>query len=414
MNKLKSLVLITSACVFSLLAISAYSEPEHEEEPAWKKQTNEFLENWRTRYGISEIAVSIASAREGRSNDFYSGFSLHNNLEKSGPKHLFIVGDLSKFFISALTLKFSEWGELKLDDTVSKWFPEYPRWGNITVQQLLNMTSGMYNYSDALNAKVEANKKWKTKELLGLAYEHPDYAEPGKNWNFSDTNYVLAANLLERITKKPMTMLFNYQFAERLGTKNSYFIEGAIPITILKRLSQGAYKNAKQIEDISSLGYSGVVISNSQDLLLFFLNVYYDNYLNNQFRSELKKTVKIPENSYYPPDTRYGLGMFVTKTPQLGEIYWDTDVTEGYISMMAWIPKAEIIITATGTVGKEVPPDLLAPNKEFFKKIINILYSSPLWKKEDEEEKDKEALKETETKSEALQVKDEELLPGET
>src|SRR5690606_40073997 len=61
---------------------------------------------------------------------------------------IFAMGSTSKSFAAAVILKLEAAGELTLDDTVGDWLPQYPAWGDVSIRRLLNMTSGIPNYSE--------------------------------------------------------------------------------------------------------------------------------------------------------------------------------------------------------------------------------------------------------------------------
>ncbi|MBD9372366.1 beta-lactamase family protein [Rhizobium sp. ARZ01] len=58
------------------------------------------------------------------------------------------MGSTSKSFAAAVLLKLEAQGLLSIDDTVGKWLPQYPAWGNVSIRRLLDMTSGIPNYSE--------------------------------------------------------------------------------------------------------------------------------------------------------------------------------------------------------------------------------------------------------------------------
>lgn len=66
------------------------------------------------------------------------------------PDSLFQIGSNTKAFTSAILLRLEADKVLSIDDTVGKWLPQYPAWKKVTIRRLLDMTSGIPNYSDAL------------------------------------------------------------------------------------------------------------------------------------------------------------------------------------------------------------------------------------------------------------------------
>lgn len=64
------------------------------------------------------------------------------------PNNLFDIGSITKSFTSLLLLQLQTENKLTLDDRLGKWLPQYPNWKEVTLRQLLNMTSGIPNYSE--------------------------------------------------------------------------------------------------------------------------------------------------------------------------------------------------------------------------------------------------------------------------
>ena len=108
------------------------------------------------------------------------------------------IGSISKQFTAACILILQEHGKLKLDDPVSKWFPEFTRANEVTVRNLLTHTSGYSDYAPqdytipAWTRPIDSYKlirEWATKPL--------DF-DPGTKWQYSNTNFQMAALIIEK------------------------------------------------------------------------------------------------------------------------------------------------------------------------------------------------------------------------
>jgi D-alanyl-D-alanine carboxypeptidase len=127
------------------------------------------------------------------------------------PDMLIGIGSNTKTFVSVMMIKLSERGLVNLDDTIGKWVSGYANInGAATIRQLLNHTSGIYSYTDnsATWDSVESNLKriWTKEEVLRKFVLTPSFA-PGKGWEYSNTNYIIAGLIEEKITGKPIQQL---------------------------------------------------------------------------------------------------------------------------------------------------------------------------------------------------------------
>jgi len=108
---------------------------------------------------------------------------------------------------------------------VSTWLPEIPHADRVTLRQLAQMTSGYADYvrspelQDANSA--QPFRQWTPEELVGFATSEPLFYEPGTNWNYSHTNYVILGLALEKITGKDMTALMQEKVLGPLGLTNT-------------------------------------------------------------------------------------------------------------------------------------------------------------------------------------------------
>ena len=114
------------------------------------------------------------------------------------------IGSISKQFTSVALLLLAEEGRLSLDDRVSKWFPQLTRAGDVSIRQLLSMTSGYQDYWPQDYVMPEMLKDVTPAGIMrGWAQKPLDF-EPGTRWQYSNTNYVIAGQIAERVAGRPL------------------------------------------------------------------------------------------------------------------------------------------------------------------------------------------------------------------
>ena len=131
-------------------------------------------------------------------------------------------GAVAISYVSTLLLKLVDEKKVSLDDKLSKWLPEIPHAEQVTLGQLAQMTSGYVDYvigNTAMNDALYANpfRRWTVHELLGYATSNPLLYEPGTNWNYAHTNYVLLGLALEKATGEEMSKLLSEKVLGPLG-----------------------------------------------------------------------------------------------------------------------------------------------------------------------------------------------------
>ncbi len=122
------------------------------------------------------------------------------------------IGSITKTLTATVILQLVDQGKLRLDDPIGRYQPEVPNGNHITIRELLNMTSGLFNYSEDedFDRALVANpyKAWDPKELVAIAFKHPPYFAPGESWHYSNTNYLLLGMLIEQITGRSVEKVF--------------------------------------------------------------------------------------------------------------------------------------------------------------------------------------------------------------
>lgn len=241
------------------------------------------------------------------------------------------VGSITKTFVATVLLQLEAEGRLSLDDTVDTWLPGVVRGHGhdgrrITVRRLLNHTSGVYDYTqDADFVRTYFLKdgflrhRYDTRtprDLVAIATRHAPVFAPGTSWSYSNTNYVLAGMVIEKVTGRSYATEIRRRVIDPLGLTAT-----SVPGTrvTVPRPSARAYGKLAETAtgptyDVTELNPSiasaaGEMISNSADLDRFYSALLRGKLLPAHQLKEMKTTVEIAG----VPNVRYGLGLMDTR-----------------------------------------------------------------------------------------------------
>ncbi|WP_210589905.1 serine hydrolase [Streptomyces sp. GESEQ-35] len=241
------------------------------------------------------------------------------------------VGSITKTFVATVLLQLEAEGRLSLDDTVDKWLPGVVE-GNghdgaqITLRQLLNHTSGIYNYTqddDFVRTFFLADGFFKHRfdtrtpqQLVAIAMKHKPVFEPGTSYSYSNTNYVVASMVIEKATGHPYGDEVRRRIIDPL-----HLTATSVPgtrVTVPQPSSRAYSKLAEETTgptyDVtefnpSAASAAGGMISDSADLNRFYRALLQGRLLPAEQLKEMKTTVANPQTN----DARYGLGIMDVK-----------------------------------------------------------------------------------------------------
>jgi len=193
------------------------------------------------------------------------------------PDYTFRIGSNTKTMTGTVLLQLVDEGKLKLEDTLSKFFPAFPRADSITIKMLCNMTSGYFNYSDspdftnALN--VNPARVFLPLELLDFAFTHdPNFYFPvGTGFHYSNTNTIILGMLIEKLTGSDLKTLITNRIYTPLSLQNTGFLTSGLvlPGNHGRGYYEGSYVEANDVTekfDISWAWAAGSAYSTPREL----------------------------------------------------------------------------------------------------------------------------------------------------
>lgn len=249
----------------------------------------------------------------------WNGVSGHASREKACPltlNHHLFIGSITKPYIAASVMDQVEKGAISLDDTLDRWL-DLPYADAVTVRMLLNHTSGIPNYAGdlrfAMQYRVLPWKAWRNDELLTIIRRHPLEFEPGTQYQYSSSNYVLLVEILEAATGRPYDALLREEILEGLGLQDTYFLDYPSDLAIanaydrsLVRLGPIPFGTQNVTGFRPSL--AGVIVANSEDVALFLHGLFTGQILTGSGLDEIKSFVQTADSGT-PERIGYGLGI---------------------------------------------------------------------------------------------------------
>ncbi|MFL5337404.1 MAG: serine hydrolase domain-containing protein [Geminicoccaceae bacterium] len=137
----------------------------------------------------------------------------------------FRIASITKTMTSAVILQLAQEGKLRLGDRISKYVPGVPNGANITLAELLEMRSGLYDYTSAPEMAGfldrHPTKVWTPEELLAIAFARPPNFAPGTAYEYSNTNYALLGLVAEKVDCRPLAMAMRERLFRPLGMRNT-------------------------------------------------------------------------------------------------------------------------------------------------------------------------------------------------
>ncbi len=218
-----------------------------------------------------------------------SGFSNKEKKIKANSNDLFEIGSASKMFTAIAILQLIEQGKLSLNTTLNQIYPSGDiinlanykgenYWDKITVEMLLNHTSGMIDYlnvyeDDEKAIKILAikGKIYTFKELTNLAIQHGDMNFiPGTTFKYCNTGYSILGEIITKKSGIPWRTYIKNNIINKAGMTDTYF-GSTIPKSAESRKMQGHYNGKISFMPPTLAGPAGEIVSNLKDLKKFLL-----------------------------------------------------------------------------------------------------------------------------------------------
>jgi CubicO group peptidase (beta-lactamase class C family) len=288
-------------------------------------------------------------------------------------------GAVAISYVSTLLLKLVDEKKVSLDDKLSKWLPEIPNAERVTLGQLAQMTSGYVDYvigNTAMNDALYANpfRRWTVHDILSYATSQPLLYEPGTNWNYAHTNYVLLGLALEKASGQDMSKLLTDKVLRPLGLTNTVnSLTPEIPSPVLHAFSSERraalkipagtpfYEESTFWDPSWTITHGAIQTTNIYDMEATAVGIgsgklltadSYKKMVSTELRGKTHKqpgcTTCDAMNNIYT----YGLGLVIS-----GNWLLQNPLMSGYAALEAYLPSQKIAIAVAATYAPEAFDD---------------------------------------------------------
>jgi CubicO group peptidase (beta-lactamase class C family) len=131
------------------------------------------------------------------------GMADESRQQNNAPETRFLIGSLTKTFTAVAIMQLSEQELLSVEDPLSRYLPDFPNASRITLHHLLSNTSGVFDYLLLEDFQQFMDRPHTTAEMIALFANQPLLFEPGTQFGYSNSNWILLGAVLETITGLP-------------------------------------------------------------------------------------------------------------------------------------------------------------------------------------------------------------------
>jgi D-alanyl-D-alanine carboxypeptidase len=257
-----------------------------------------------------------------------------------------------------MVLQLVDEGRVELDEPLSAYLPDTPVGGDVTVRSLLSHRSGIPNYTDQSGFFVavlaDRNRTYSPDEILEFVADEP-VAPTDQQFSYSNTNYILLGQLIEKVTVTELPAALRTRIAEPLALEATTFAGSgnAQPGNLAAGWSPGVLTGdpATPYESIASSAWAaGALISTTGDLARFLTGLFAGELISEESLDQMTDVA----------DDGYGLGLFAARLGPDSPGYAHNGVIPGYTSTMAIDPvSGDVLVILTNN--DALIADQLAP-----------------------------------------------------
>lgn len=357
-----------AAIIFILTAFSAAAVAQPQLPTDVAEKIDKLANETRARTGVPSASVAVVKDGQIVYVKAYGDAKLDPKTPAK-PEMRYSIGSISKQFTAAAILMLQEKGRLSLDDKVAKYFPDLTRANEVTIRQLLSHTSGYQDYWPQDYVMKPMLSPTTARKIMDTWAKKPLDFEPGTKWQYSNTNYVIAGAIVEKVARMPFFQFLQQNIFKPLNMTSVMDIDQArlteSDPTGYMRFALAPLRVAPK-EGTGWLFAAGELAMTAEDLAKWDISIM-DRKLMRPSSYLALGTETLLKNGV---GTNYGLGVNVTMALNRPALSHGGEVS-GFVAQNLVFPDdrvAVIVLTnqdasgAAGPIATGIPPLLFATN----------------------------------------------------
>ncbi|HEU5238951.1 MAG TPA: serine hydrolase domain-containing protein, partial [Pyrinomonadaceae bacterium] len=302
----------TAIYIFAILIVSVFASHSSAQTQLPADLTDKIdkvVNDTLTRTGVPSASIAVVKDGQIAYVKAYGDAKLEPKLPAT-PQMRYSIGSISKQFTATAILLLQEQGKLSLDDKVGKYVPDLTRANEVSIRQLLSHTSGYQDYWPQDYVMPMMLQPVTAQKIMEMWAKKPLDFEPGTKWQYSNTNYVIAGVIVEKVSGMPLLKFLQQKVFTPLGMNSVADIDqeklGDTDPTGYLRYALGPLRPAPK-EGKGWLFAAGELAMPAQDLAKWDISIIDQKLLKSSSYGELGADVRLKNGLA----TQYGLGVSV-------------------------------------------------------------------------------------------------------
>jgi CubicO group peptidase (beta-lactamase class C family) len=359
------------ALLLTLVCQAAFAASQSAAEPKLSAQVREKIDQIAQQV-LQQTGVpsaSIAVVKDGQVAYVHAyGSARIEPATPARPEMRYSIGSISKQFTAAAILLLAEQGKLSLDDPVAKYIPNLTRANEVTIRQLLSHTSGYQDYWPQDYVPPFMMQPISAEKILDLWARKPLDFDPGTKWQYSNTNYVIAGLIVEKVSGTPLLTFLQEKVFGPLGMQRVENIDvrrlGDTDATGYFRYALGPPRVAPK-EGPGWLFAAGELAMPAEELAKWDVAMLAKRLLKPALQKEMETEIKLKNGR----GTGYALGLQVGNVDGHHVVRHGGEVS-GFTAQNLVFPDDNIAIVvltnidasgASGQIARQIATTLLSP-----------------------------------------------------